>query len=133
MKRDIAHRPSMTPEGNMSVPTHYRGIEVPGRLRQYWNKPTGRWWRKGIDAKADSMPFVVEPGQIYADNDPRVGDRILRIESLDGNYAHATILRSSGRNQPVELKDREGEPTRILLRRLYPNARGYRLLDESTR
>ncbi|MFI0265685.1 hypothetical protein [Streptomyces luteogriseus] len=99
-------------------PTHYRGIEVPGRLRPYWNKPTGRWWRKGIDALAESMPFLVEPGQVYADNDPRKEGRTLRIESLDGLYAYA-------------VDESTGITTRILKRRLYPNARGYRLIEDA--
>jgi hypothetical protein len=103
-----------------AVPTHYRGVEVPGRLRPYWTKPTGRWWRKGIDALAETMPFLVEPGQVYADNDPRKEGRTIRIESLDGLYVIA--------------RDEEtGISSRILKRRLYANARGYRLLEESNR
>ena len=103
-----------------AVPTHYRGVEVPPRLRQYWNKPTGRWWRKGIDDLAETMPWLVEPGQVYADSDPRKEGRTIRVEGLDGLY--------------VEARDEQtGALTRILKRRLYANARGYRLLEEASR
>ncbi|MFE9834075.1 hypothetical protein ACFYP4_02830 [Streptomyces sp. NPDC005551] len=71
----------------------------------------------GIDAKAESMPFVVEPGQVYADNDPRKEGRAIHIDSIDGRHAYATVVET-------------GAPTKILLRRLYPNARGYRLLPD---
>jgi hypothetical protein len=73
----------------------------------------------GIDALAETMPFLVEPGQVYADNDPRKEGRRVRVESLDGLYVNA-------------VDEATGIATRILKRRLYANARGYRLLEEAT-
>lgn len=102
----------------MAVPTHYRGVVVPGRLRPYWDKPTGRWWRRGIDELIETLPFLVEPGQRYADNDPRKEGRTLFIDSVEGLYAEA-------------VDEDTGIHSRILKRRFYPNARGYRLIEEA--
>lgn len=38
-------------------PTEYRGIPVPGRLRQFYYKTSGRYWRLGIDAVLDSKEY----------------------------------------------------------------------------
>lgn len=42
------------PEEN---PSEYRGIPVPGRLRQFYYKTSGRYWRMGIDAVLDSREY----------------------------------------------------------------------------
>lgn len=120
------------------TPTHYRGVPVPPRLRQYWDKPTGLWWRLGVDNKADLSPFEVLPGQVYADGDYRKPGRTLRVERLtaDGLYAICTVLTNrdyvqwhlDNSDNGFGFKDMRGTETAIKVRRLYPNARGYRLL-----
>jgi hypothetical protein len=120
------------------VPDIYRGVRVPTRLRRYWNKPTGRWWRAGVDAKADMLPVEVLPGQVYEDGDYRKEGRTLRVDGLmlDGRYANCTILTNYRHVQEALdkgwtiYKDMRGCVTVIKTRRLYPNARGYRLLSE---
>lgn len=112
-----------------TIPAQYRGIPVPLEVSVYWHQPIGRWWRAGIDAKAATMPFVVEPGQIYADNDPRSEGRTLLVEKLDGVYADCLIL-TDRKLQDLTGGSQVGKPTRIKIRRLYPNARGYRLIEE---
>lgn len=114
------------------APDLYRGVPVPGRLRQFWHKPTGRWWRNGVDAKAD-ISFEVLPGQIYRDNDYRKPGRTLRVDRLtaDGQYAICTVLTNYERVQTaLDLdwtiyKDMRGSETAVKVRRLYANARGY--------
>lgn len=121
-----------------TTPLHYRGVPVPPRLRQYWDKPTGRWWRQGVDDKADRLPFEVLPGQVYADNDYRKPGRTLRVERLtdDGVYAICTVLTNYDAVQrSLDLgwtfrQDMRGTQTAIRVRRLYPNARGYALISE---
>jgi hypothetical protein len=27
----------------------YRGVEIPKRLKQFWNTVSGRWWKQGVD------------------------------------------------------------------------------------
>lgn len=38
-------------------PTEYRGIPVPPRLRQFYYKTSGKYWRMGIDAVLDSKEY----------------------------------------------------------------------------
>lgn len=121
-----------------TIPDLYRGVPVPRRLRQYWDKPTGRWWRTGVDAKGALMPFEVLPGQVYQDNDyrPTRSGRTIRIDRIteDGLYAVCTVLTNYDRVQnSLDLgwsiyKDMRGSQTAIKIRRLYPNARGYALV-----
>lgn len=122
----------------MTIPDTYRGVPVPSQRRQYWDKPTGRAWRAGVDAKADLMPFEVLPGQVYQDNDYRKPGRCLLVERItkDGVYAVCTVLtnydwvQTELDNGVYTWKDMRGSETVIKVRRLYPNARGYALLSE---
>jgi hypothetical protein len=38
-------------------PKEYRGIPVPGRLRQFYYNTSGRYWRMGIDTILDSEAY----------------------------------------------------------------------------
>lgn len=119
------------------VPTEYRGVPVPPRLRQYWAKTSGRYWRKGVDAKADISAIEVLPGQVYADGDYRRSGRTLRVDRItkDGLYAVCTVLTNYSHVQEcldkgwAQYQDMRGLETVIRTRRLYPNARGYRLVQ----
>lgn len=122
-----------------AVPDTYRGVPVPARLRQYWDKPTGRWWRAGVDAKAMLVPFEVLPGQIYRDMDYRASGRTFRVDRLtpDGLYAICTVLTNYDHVQekldsedPGNYQDMRGSETAIKVRRLYPNARGYAFVSQ---
>lgn len=119
------------------APDNYRGVAVPPRLRRYWDKPTGRWWRTGIDAGIDNAPFYVEPGQVYADNDYRVEGRTLRIDRVEDGIAYCTVLTnyrhvdemiSNGHSTEM---DKVGTTTQIRTRRFTADARGYRLLSSA--
>ncbi|MFJ1700361.1 hypothetical protein ACIOHC_35820 [Streptomyces sp. NPDC088252] len=122
----------------MNIPENYRGIPVPPRLRQYWNKPTGRWWRQGIDAAIDAAPFYVEPGQVYADNDYRMDGRTLRVDRVENGVAHCTVLTNYKHvdemiaNEHTNELDKVGTTTQIRTRRFTADARGYRLLTAET-
>lgn len=125
-------------DNKMTVPSNYRGVPVPARLRQYWDKPTGRAWRQGVDAKGDMTPVEVLPGQIYADSDYRKPGRTLRIDRLilDGEYAACIVLTNYDFVQEsldkgyLTYKDMRGSETCIKVRRFYAGARSYRLLYE---
>lgn len=121
-----------------TAPDMYRGVRVPARLTHYWNAPTGRWWRAGVDAKADLLPFEVVPTQVYRDNDYRKPGRTLRVDRIteDGVFAICTVLTNYDRVQDcldhgwTHRKDMRGSQTAIRVRRLYPNARGYALIQD---
>ena len=88
----------------------------------------------------------VEPGQVWADNDPRCEGRTIRVDSIDGDKAACTVLTNSadtqkhldaydkpGRSQyprgPI-LKDTRGKVRRIALSRFRPTSTGYRLVSD---
>jgi hypothetical protein len=54
----------------------YKGVPVPPRLRQYWTKPTGRWWRQGVDAALVEARAAVALEQLQED----------RINAQDTGY-----------------------------------------------
>lgn len=136
--KEIIMKEISNPYHQSPAPTHYRGVPVPGQLLRYWDKPTGRWWRAGVDDKGDRMPVEVLPGQTYQDNDYRKPGRTLRVDriSSDGLYAVCTVLTNYDRvqaaldNEWTIYKDMRGTETEIKVRRLYPNARGYALISE---
>lgn len=71
-----------------------------------------------------SEKVQVRVGQVWESMDPREGGRCLRVEAIEGEHAVCQrVARSFGRWSPV------GRPTRILLRRLRPGSRGYRLVS----
>ena len=35
----------------------YRGIEIPKRLKRYWNNTSGNYWRQGVDAVLDRFEY----------------------------------------------------------------------------
>jgi hypothetical protein len=70
-----------------------------------------------------------EPGQIWADNDPRCEGRQVRITAVDGT--HATVELIATRDRPLLTGQKPapiGRQTRILLRRFKPTSTGYRLV-----
>ena len=118
------------------APESYRGIPLNSYMRQRWDTPIGHWWRQGVDAMADQTPFIVEVGQVWADNDYRKSGRTLRVDSIgDDGYARCTILTNYDDVQEKidaeepGVKSMIGQRTKIKVRRLYPNARGYRLIS----
>jgi hypothetical protein len=113
----------------MPAQKQYRGVPVPDAVRGSWHRLPGLWWRAGVDAKSESLPFVVEPGQVYADNDPRSEGRTLRVDRIEGAYAICTVLTDRVMHDENWVSQ-IGRPTKIKVRRLYPNARGYRRLEE---
>lgn len=38
-------------------PREYRGFPVPSRIRQFYYKTSGRYWRMGIDTVLDSEAY----------------------------------------------------------------------------
>lgn len=46
------------------APDTYKGAPVPPRLRQFWDKPTGRWWRAGVDATL-SAGLITFNGKVW--------------------------------------------------------------------
>lgn len=48
---------------------HYRGIEIPGRLKANWNNVSGRWWKQGVDDVIDGSHYkaLVEDSWRYGD------------------------------------------------------------------
>ena len=84
-------------------------------------------------ASATSAPatdeLVVEPGQIWADNDARSEGRTLRVDSVDASYAHCTIL-SDANDQEQSGSSRAGKTTTIQLNRMRATSTGYRLLPK---
>jgi len=90
----------------------------------------------------------VRPGQVWADNDPRVTGRTLRVERLEWSsrqnctIAVCTIVTNDDHTQrlldrPHESPwrnryDRRGKTTEIAVRRMRPTSTGYRLISETT-
>lgn len=71
----------------------------------------------------------VQPGQTWADADPRSAGRTLRVDTVhtDGHYAQCTVL-TVGRNVS---ETQIGHTTRIRLDRFDGGSRGYRLVAEA--
>jgi hypothetical protein len=80
------------------------------------------------------MSETVEPGQVWADSDPRSAGRTLRIERIDGGKAVCTILTNSDATNvdSPHQRDMRGKTTRISLTRFKPTSTGYRLTEEAT-
>lgn len=76
----------------------------------------------------------VKVGSVWADNDPRVAGRTIRVDRIEGEYAYCTILTNdddtqrSIDNPPAwwRGRDNRGRPTRIKLARFKPTSTGYR-------
>lgn len=91
----------------------------------------------------------VRPGQVWADNDPRVAGRTLRVDDVRDGTAHCTILTNDHESQArIDQTghtgragryvdgtwvpgDRRGTTTRIRLGRMRPISTGYRLLTDT--
>jgi len=79
---------------------------------------------------------TVRPGSIWADNDPRVAGRTLRVDAVDGTHATCTVLTNDDDTQRMldnppswwRGRDNRGKQTRIKLDRFRPTSTGYRLL-----
>lgn len=82
-------------------------------------------------------PTTTEPsvGQIWADNDKRSIGRKIRIDAIEGDIAHCTVV--ADRDNPTRHKGRYnfarpagwspvGHKTRISVRRMRPTSNGYR-------
>lgn len=93
-------------------------------------------------ARAAPQPQpAVQPGQVWADNDPRCEGRTLRVERIDGERALCRILTNGNavqaeidRSSPPprnlwRTQDRRGCTTRISLSRFRPTSTGYRLVQ----
>lgn len=96
-----------------------------------------------------SEQIPVRPGQVWADNDPRVTGRTIRIDAVDGDVATCTVLTNDAESQAkIDTHgspgksgrymggtwvpgDRRGTTTRVKLARLRPVASGYRLLEDT--
>jgi hypothetical protein len=90
-----------------------------------------------------------EPGQVWADNDPRVAGRTIQIAAIEGDVALCTVLTNSDADQrDIDLLgshgprgryvaggwvpgDRRGATTRVRLSRLRPTSTGFRLIEET--
>lgn len=70
----------------------------------------------------------VQPGQIWADNDPRSEGRQVRIVAVDGT--HATVELVTGRGVGHDAA-KPGRRTRIRLDRFRPTSTGYRLVTHA--
>lgn len=91
----------------------------------------------------------VRAGQVWADNDPRVPGRTLRVDDVRDGTAHCTILTNdhesqaridqTGHSGPTGRYvngtwvpgDRRGTTTRIRVTRMRPIGTGYRLLTDA--
>lgn len=86
---------------------------------------------------AETIP--VRPGQVWADNDPRVAGRTLRVDVIEGEHALCTVLTNAGGQQRLlenppswwRARDNRGKQTRISLRRFRPTSTGYRLIKDA--
>lgn len=84
----------------------------------------------------------VRVGQVWADNDPRVAGRTLRVDAIEGGKATCTVLTNDDDTQALidnplrapwaNRSDRRGRETRISLSRFKPTSTGYRLIEEAT-
>lgn len=78
----------------------------------------------------------VRPGQVWADNDPRVAGRTLRVESVTTTHAVCVIVTHDAQTQRALdegspwVRDRRGKITRIMLARFFPTSTGYRLVRD---
>lgn len=74
-----------------------------------------------------STEIDVQVGQVWADNDPRVAGRTIKVEAIDGNKAVCRVLAT-----PFDYpQGRTGHTTKIALRRFKPTTTGYRLIREA--
>ena len=66
-------------------------------------------------------------GQVWADNDPRVKGRTVKVEAIEGEKALCRVLAA-----PFDSPEtRTGHTTRISARRFTPTSTGYRLIREA--
>ncbi|MFC6080981.1 hypothetical protein [Sphaerisporangium aureirubrum] len=91
---------------------------------------------------AEDIPFEarlagVRPGQVWADADPRNAGRTVRIDSVDSRHAFYTVLTNSTKAQDDidrgggHFTDTRGRKSRILLHRMKPTSRGFRLIQDA--
>lgn len=84
-----------------------------------------------------TTPPTPEPGQIWADNDPRCEGRTIRIEHIVDGKATCTVLTNRTAAQDeldrgrTYLTDRRGTTVGIRLDRLRPTSTGYRLVQHT--
>lgn len=67
-----------------------------------------------------------QPGQVWADNDPRRPGRTVRIDSVEGDVATVTILTTTA---PHYTGSGVGAVKQIKVSRFRPTASGYRLVE----
>jgi len=65
----------------------------------------------------------VEPGQVWADNDPRGYGRKIRVVAIDGTHATVEVVAHRAVSSGTA-----GRQTRIRLDRFRPTSTGYRLV-----
>jgi hypothetical protein len=70
------------------------------------------------------MRVTVKVGQVWEDNDPRGYGRQLKVVAIEGAYAICEVV-YAGRFSDVVA----GTRRKILLRRMRPNSKGYRLVE----
>ena len=87
------------------------------------------------------MTPTVEPGQVWADNDPRSAGRTLRVEHItttgkafcvilsNSNEAQQEIDGGAQRATGYRPKDMRGSTTHIKLSRFKSTSTGYRLVE----
>ena len=69
----------------------------------------------------------VQVGQVWADNDPRVYGRTVKVEAIDGDKAVCRVLAT-----PVDYpQGRTGHTTKISIGRFKPTSTGYRLIRDA--
>ncbi len=82
----------------------------------------------------------VRVGQVWADNDPRIKGRTVRITDIDDTHAVVEVLTNASKVEEQlarprsswRPRDMRGTSTRIRLDRFVPRSTGYRLLQEAS-
>lgn len=98
------------------------------QVREVWGAAKTRTMR------ADLAKETVKVGDVWADNDPRVAGRTIRVDRIEGEYAYCTILTNDDETQQAldnpkgrsRRRDNRSRPTRIKLARFKPTSTGYR-------
>lgn len=91
----------------------------------------------------------VRPGQVWADNDPRITGRTLRVEQVVDGVALCTVLTNDDESQAkIDAHgspgrsgryvdgtwvpgDRRGATTKVRVSRMRPTVGGYRLMQDA--
>jgi len=74
----------------------------------------------------------VEPGQVWADCDPRAVGRTIRVDSIGGDVMDPTAVCTVLTDRDSAVSPTVGRAVRIRVRRFRPNSTGYRLVKEES-